>query len=325
MPTDAGGAGAAVAPVVAALEQAHARCERIAREHYENFPVASRLLSREARRALTAVYAFARQADDFADEGHGPDGPTREQRLAALDDWEARLHAACGLADEVPGDRTGERARRHEAIAAPHGDAIFLALSDIVERHRLPVRLFEDLISAFRQDVLVAEYTSRSDLLDYCRRSANPVGRLVLTVHGFHEEAGFELSDAICTGLQLANFWQDVAIDRRKGRIYLPREDRERAGVVPEDLDRPTATENLRRLVLEEADWARSFFERGRPLVLAAPGRLRVHLKLVWLGGVRVLDRIEEAGGDTLVERPKLGRLDWARILIQAALPVGAP
>ena len=261
----AGPGGAAPSPD---LEDAYRVCERIVRGHYENFPVASKFIPKASRRALAAVYAFARRADDYADEGYGPGGPTQSARFAALDGWERRLERACGEAPPsglpgesgaslpgLPGSARGqappcrrrpqpdgspiERAGSTARPAAADADAIFLALADAIRQHDIPPALFHDLLSAFRQDVAVDEYATRSDLLDYCRRSANPVGRIVLAVHGVHGEPLLAWSDAICTGLQLANFWQDAGVDRAKSRIYLPREDRERFGVSPGDLDAP--------------------------------------------------------------------------------------
>ncbi|MGH8311317.1 MAG: squalene synthase HpnC, partial [Steroidobacteraceae bacterium] len=183
------------------LRAAYAECARLAREHYENFPVASLLLPRAMRPHVAAVYAFARVADDFADEG------TRsvEERLRLLDDWSARLH-------------------RHPEHSA-HPEHLFVALHNTIREKHLPVSLLDDLLSAFRQDVTVRRYATWDDLLDYCLRSANPVGRLMLQLYGAAAPGDLARSDAICTALQLVNFWQDVALDWRKGRIYLPQDE----------------------------------------------------------------------------------------------------
>ena len=370
---------ASAAPGAAeSVEACYRRCETIARAHYENFPVVSRFLSREARRSLAAVYAFARQADDFADEGYGPGGPTEAGRLAALDDWERRLREACGcpagaakpshpiISAEVPRDPPGAEpgvsatiagsatsgagpsvntaacgaagmvvgpaasspetdvaqvgARGVLAVDPAAADAIFAALGDTVRRHALNPALFLDLLSAFKQDVVVRRYDTREHLLDYCRRSANPVGRIVLGIHGARDARRAGLSDAICTGLQLANFLQDIGIDRKKDRVYLPRVDRERLGVAEEDLDGASAPPALRALVLDEAAWTRTFFERGRALLDEAPGGIGLHLSLVWHGGVRILEMIEASGGEVLGRRPKLGKADILRLAMRALL-----
>jgi squalene synthase HpnC len=337
------------------VEAGYRRCETIARAHYENFPVASRFLSREARRSLAAVYAFARQADDFADEGYGPGGPSETGRLAALADWERRLRRTCGcpadsakpsqeaievgvpldslragpegatvIAGTLTSDAGPETATAVRgvpcaiAVDPDAADDIFAALGDTVRRHGLDPALFLDLLSAFRQDVVVRRYDTREHLLDYCRRSANPVGRIVLGVHGAGDARRTDLSDAICTGLQLANFLQDVGIDRKKDRVYLPRVDRERFGVAETDLDAESAPPALRALILEEASWTRTFFDRGRALLDEAPGGIGFHLSLVWHGGVRILEMIEATGGDVLGKRPKLGKADILRLLLRA-------
>ena len=184
------------------VSAAYEHCENLARTHYENFPVASVLVPARMRRHIAAVYAFARTADDFADEPSRP----ADVRLQLLDDWHARL-------------------RRSVGEAPPPADPIFVALRDTMERCALPVDLFEDLLSAFRQDVTVRRYETWDDVLDYCRRSANPVGRLVLRIAGVRSDSADRASDAVCSALQLANFWQDFGADWRNGRLYVPAED----------------------------------------------------------------------------------------------------
>nr|MDQ3348617.1 squalene/phytoene synthase family protein [Acidobacteriota bacterium] len=206
-----------MAPPTADCAAAYAYCERLAREHYENFPVASRLLPRAMRSHVAAVYAFARRADDFADEP----GLTDAERIRLLDGWEARLRGDASVS--LPAE-TG-------------ANLIFHALGHTIEQRQLPLELFTDLLSAFRQDVTTTRYRTFADLLDYCRRSANPVGRLVLRIGGYDEAALGTASDAMCTALQLTNFWQDLAIDWRRGRLYVPLEDRDRAGAADGDLD----------------------------------------------------------------------------------------
>ena len=206
---------AAISPAV--LRRAYGACTELARAHYENFPVASLLLPRRMRPAIAAVYAFARRADDFADEP----GYTQPERLRLLDDWQRRLDAAAA----------------GTVSAGTANDLIFVAVADAIREHDLPVSLFSDLLSAFRQDVTTSRYERWVDVLDYCSRSANPVGRLVLRVAGYRDDALDRSSDALCTALQLTNFWQDFARDWQNGRLYVPREDYESFGASAGDLE----------------------------------------------------------------------------------------
>ncbi|HEY7476327.1 MAG TPA: squalene synthase HpnC [Vicinamibacterales bacterium] len=280
---------------------AYARCLEIARRHYENFPVASHLLPRAMRPHVAAIYAFARTADDFADEGGRPDA----ERLALLDDWRERLHGA-----HLRQDFGGQAGDRDAA-------AIFRALGVTMRRHELDVQLFDDLLSAFRQDVLVKRYGTWDDVLDYCRRSANPVGRLVLRLAGYRDAALDDLSDAICTALQLTNFWQDLHIDWRKGRLYVPFDVLADAGADAQDLDRDDLTAEWRLAMASVASTTRAFFLKGRALPDAVHGRLKWELRATWLGGVRILDRIEAARFDVRHARPRLGWTDGLAIAMK--------
>jgi hydroxysqualene synthase len=274
-----------------AVQAAYAFCAELAREHYENFPVASILLPGRMRPHVAAIYAFARTADDFADEEHRPAG----ERLRLLEDFGQRFHTAL-------------------SHAPPAGDHLFTALRDTIERCALPVQLLDDLLSAFRQDVTLHRYDRWDDVMDYCRRSANPVGRLVLRIAGVCDESADRASDAVCTALQLANFWQDFGRDWRNGRLYVPAEEVRRHGAREEDLDRSSLTrewkEALRACVLR----TQSLFDQGRPVTELVHGRLRLELRATWLGGVRILEKIEALGYDTLHDRPTLGVSDVPRI-----------
>lgn len=273
---------------------AYACCEKIARDHYENFPVASLLLPRRLRRHIAAIYAFARQADDFADE-ISYDG----RRLELLADWRRRLDAAAaGIAD----------------------DPVFIAVSDTIATQRLPVQLMHDLLAAFEQDVKVSRYETFDDLLAYCRLSANPVGRLVLQLFGRREEPLLLQSDAICTGLQLANFWQDVGVDLDKGRCYIPREDLRRTRCAEEDLSSRKATPAFIEVMRFQVNRTREIFSRGAALPREVGGRLGFELRLALLGGLRILEKIERSGCDVFAKRPSLSRPDWARLLLRAAM-----
>jgi hydroxysqualene synthase len=275
------------------LDAAYASCVRDARLHYENFPVASLLVPRAMRRDVAAVYAFARAADDFADEGRR----SIEERLRLLQGWQQRLQHAAASDAAGPDRRPGE---------PPNTVAIFRALGASIRARGLPVTLFEDLLSAFRQDVTVTCYEDWPELIDYCRRSANPVGRLVLRIAGHRDPRLDAWSDAMCTALQLTNFWQDLSTDLARGRSYLP--------------ERELLAHDTREAALTAAiSRTRALFDAARPLCDAVGGRLRYELRATWLGGVRILDRVQHLGLDVIQKRPSLGVFDlpWlvARLL----------
>lgn len=279
------------------LAAAYAACEHDASTHYENFPVASLLLPRRMRPHIAAVYAFARAADDFADEDQRPSA----ERHALLDGWIRRLRHAAASTDPGPPAMPGEPANTPQ---------IFVALGASIRAYALPVALFEDLISAFRQDITTTRYASWSHLLDYCRRSANPVGRLVLRIAGYRHEALDAASDAVCTALQLTNFWQDLKIDFERGRIYLPEEERARHGAREDDLRAGMMTTEWRTALAAAAARTRVLFEAGRPVCDGVRGRLRYELRATWLGGIRILDKVAHSGFDPLRSRPTLGAAD---------------
>jgi phytoene synthase len=268
------------------LDRAYRWCAQIARRHYENFPVASLLVPRRMRPAIAAIYAFARRADDFADEP----GPSPDERIRLLDDWHRRL--------------------LNRALPSSDPDGlIFLALDDAIRRHRLPLTLFEDLLSAFRQDVTTTRYAEWDDVIDYCRRSANPVGRLVLRVGGHEDPVNDRQSDAICTALQLTNFWQDFGLDWRRGRLYLPVADRIRAGADERDLHAGRWTAAWRAAMHVVLTRTRALFVQGRPLCDVVPGRLGWELRATWLGGSRILEKVENVD-DVLNHRPRITAAD---------------
>lgn len=290
----------------AALDAAYAHCLAQASSHYENFPVASWLVPPALRPQVAAVYAFARTADDFADE----DGYTVRERLRLLDEWLERLHAALGAAgdaDRLPGGGA------HLAAGTPaSADLIFRALADTIRRHDLPVSLFEALLSAFRQDVTVTRYATWADLHDYCRRSANPVGRLVLRLFGHRDERLDQWSDAICTALQLTNFWQDFAVDWSRGRLYVPEEVWRAAAADPVGLTAgmTTTPRAWQAALARSGQHTRALFDAGRPLLDHTRGRLRWELAATWHGGRRILERLEQGRFDPVGHRPTLGLAD---------------
>ncbi len=265
-------------------------------DHYENFPVASLLLPAPLRPAVAAIYAFARSADDFADEGTLP----AAERLRLLDNYRAEL-------DRI---ETGTATDQ----------ALFQRLRPHVAAHRLPLAPFHDLLDAFAQDVVQDRYPSYAALLDYCRRSANPVGRLLLHLFQAATPANLQRSDAICSALQLINHWQDVGIDATKPvpRIYLPQDEIARFGVADEDILRRVATSDFRRLMAFQVERARALMLSGAPLGRDLPGRIGIEIRAIVAGGLRILDKIVAVDYDVFRRRPVLGALDWPRIMLNA-------
>ena len=246
---------------------------------------------------MIAIYDFARGADDIADEGDAPPGA----RLAQLDAYEAALDAIA----------RGEH---------PSGQQ-FASLAATIRRHGLPLGPLRDLLSAFRQDVRKTRYATYAELLDYCARSANPIGRLLLHLYGVDGVDHCRRADAICTGLQLANFWQDIAVDWTKGRVYLPAEDLARFEVDVGQIAAGRCDEPWRRLLVFEVERARASLEAGQPLAAALPLRLALELKLVVAGGLRILRAIDRVGGDVFRHRPRLRTLDWVALAAAALRP----
>ena len=265
--------------------------------HYENFPVASWLMPARLRPAVRAIYRFARTADDLADEGDA----AMDERLAALEGLRAQLRAI----------ETGAASQWPDLAAA-------------VSEHRLQLPLFHELLSAFSQDVVNRRYASFALLLDYCRRSANPIGRLLLQLFRRGETRLLQHSDEICTGLQLANFWQDVALDWRKGRVYLPQQDLGQFGVSEAQIARGQVDERWRMLMAFEVQRARKFLHSGAPLARELGGRIGVELRLVVQGGLRILERIDAVNGDVFMHRPTLSARDWTLMGWRALQPLPA-
>lgn len=275
-------------------------------DHYENFPVASWLCPPRLRPPITAIYHFARTADDLADEGQAAPA----QRLADLSQYRQDLQAV--LASRRPG---------------PRWPRVFDGLAQQLRAFALPPHLLHDLLNAFEQDVHNPRYADRASLLGYCRLSANPIGRLLLHLYGIDDEASLRQSDAICSALQLINFWQDLGIDTARGRLYVPLSDAAAHGVpVPALLDRRDSAA-ARGLIAEVAAWARALMLEGAPLVHAVPGRAGWELRLVVQGGLRILDKIEAVDHATLLRRPRIGKADAPVLLWRAArmrLPTAA-
>jgi phytoene synthase len=264
-------------------------------DHYENFPVASWLLPARLRPPVEAIYGFARGADDIADEGDAP----AAERLAGLDRYLAALDAI-------------------EAGRAPEPG--FARIARAVADYALPVPLLRDLIDAFRQDVVKQRYATFAELLDYSRRSANPVGRLLLHLFARTDRASLEQSDAICSALQFINFWQDVALDWAKGRVYLPQEDLARFGVPEASIAQGVCDERWVALMDFECARARAMLLSGAPLGFGLPGRLGLEIRATVEGGLAILDKIGAARADVFRHRPVLRRPDWLRMVARAAL-----
>jgi squalene synthase HpnC len=266
-------------------------------EHYENFPVASWLCPLAIRPAVTAIYHFARTADDIADEGPAS---AAERRVQLSLYREALTRAASG------GDTSGP------------WQPVFAPLATAIGTHRLPLNLLTDLLSAFAQDTGNPRYADRAALIDYCTRSANPIGRLLLHLSHVSDDEALAQSDAICTALQLINFWQDMSIDLPRGRIYVTEADAARAGLSLSQLGAQGDSDATRALVQALVDWARELMHIGEPLVHRLAGRVGWELRLVVQGGLRVLEKIEAGGCNTLSQRPVIGKGDWPTVAWRA-------
>lgn len=281
-------------PSAARVREAYRHCLGLARRHYENFPVASFAVPARLRGPVAAIYAYARTADDFADE----DERTPEARLALLRDYGCRLDAM--------------------AAGNPGNDPVFIALDDCCRRFRLPLSLFHDLLDAFRQDVTKKCYTDFAEVLDYCRRSANPVGRLLLHLYGEAEPGRLSHSDAICSALQLINFLQDIRQDYHEhGRIYLPQRDMRECGVSEDAVAAGRTDPAMLRLVDLQLDRIRGLLATGAPLAWQLRGRLGLELRMILFGARRVLDRLA-AQREDVFRRPRLTRMDRMGLLWDA-------
>lgn len=260
------------------LREAYEWCRAYARRHQENFTVVSWFLPADLRPHFFALYAFCRWTDDLGDEAHG-------DRLALLDEWEREFRACLEGRREQP---------------------LFVALGGTIDRYSIPAEPFLRLIEANRMDQRTTRFESYADLLEYCEHSATPVGRMVLAVLGYRDEARGRLADATCIGLQLANFWQDVSVDLQKGRVYIPQEDLRRFGYTERELRTGAVNDEFRALMRFEVERARELFRRGRALEELVDRRARLDVRLFRLGGEAVLDAIEAANYDVLSRRPRV-------------------
>ena len=264
-------------------------------EHYENFPVASILMPKRLRKPVAAIYHFARAADDIADEGDLPDA----QRLQQLSEFTKEL----------------DHIARSESPATP----LFQNLAATIREHALPMQPHYDLLDAFSQDVVKKRYANYAELTDYCRRSANPVGCLMLHLYGEATPVNLSFSDAICTSLQLINFWQDVAKDWAIERIYLPLDEMAHYGVTENQIAQQICNENWRQLMRFQVKRARSLMLQGAPLGNILTGRIGLEMRMIIAGGLRILDKIEAVDYDIFRRRPVLHPLDWVIMLAKSA------
>ncbi|MCG5515539.1 MULTISPECIES: squalene synthase HpnC [unclassified Ectothiorhodospira] len=283
------------------VDQAYRECLRQAHGHYENFPVASRLLPAHLRRPVAAIYSFARRGDDLADEGER----SAEERLRALDDLGQQLDAA--------------------AAGEPDNDPTFIALSHAIPTFNLPVGLFHDLLTAFRQDVTTHRYATFGDVIQYCRCSANPVGRLLLHLCNQADPRRLALSDAVCSSLQLINFYQDMAQDYHEmGRIYIPQEEMQAFGVTENHFRHQLTDDAFRQLMRKQFQRADQLLRSGAPLGAMLPGRLGLEIRLIIVAGARVVWHLQRQQAD-LFSRPRLGSRDYLVILRDGLLPGRLP
>jgi squalene synthase HpnC len=274
------------------LEDAYSYCARLARSHYENFPVVTWFLPRPLRQHFFNIYAYCRISDDLGDESGNP-----QASLRLLDEWEAELEACY------------QGRPRHP---------VFVALAATLRQFNIPQHEFRDLLTAFRQDQTITRYPTFDDLLAYCRNSANPVGHLVLYLCGYNDAERRQLSDFTCTGLQLANFWQDVSRDYEKGRIYLPIEDLHRFGVTEQDLASKNNSRRFRQLMAFEVERARDWFERGLPLRSKVGRELAIDIALFTRGGQEILNAIERQDFAVLGHRPAISRSRKLALVLRA-------
>lgn len=265
--------------------------------HHENFPVASVFLPRRLRPPVRAIYAFARTADDFADEGDLPP----EQRQALLAEYHEHLNAL----------------ERGETPTHP----VFVQLAPFVRQYQLPYSLFHDLLSAFEQDVVKTRYAHLGEVMAYCKRSANPIGRLLLKLYGDDDPKHLAWSDGICSALQLINFLQDVAVDWQKGRVYLPQDEMAKFGVTERQIAEGRVDGLWQMFMKTQIERARRMLQAGAPLGRTLPGRIGFEMRLIILGGSRILEQLHDSKGDMFHQRPQLTWKDAPKMLWQAALP----
>lgn len=276
------------------LQNAYAECLHIAQSHYENFPVASRLLPKHLRMPIAVIYAFARRADDFADEGN----LNNNERITALNDFSHKL-------DLIEQDKEVN-------------GATFIALADVIRQHQLPISLFHDLLTAFKMDVTKARYTNFGEVMEYCRYSANPVGRLLLHLNNAATPQNLGYSDAVCSALQLTNFLQDISQDLDESdRIYLPQDEMKQYGVSEEDIRNKLTNPASHKLIQFQIERARKLMQAGAPIGKVLKGRMGLELRMTIMGGSRILYKLNQQHDDVF-SRPRLNKWDIGWIIWKA-------
>ncbi len=269
--------------------------ENLAKTHYENFPVGSWLIPKQYRETIHLIYAFVRVADDLADEGT----MNSAARITRIDEWQQRLH---------------------DAVKGNSSDEFFIKLADAIQKNNLSLKLFDDLLIAFRRDAANPLYNTFDEVLEYCTYSANPIGRLLLQIFECSDDETERLSDKICTALQLTNFWQDISVDTRRNRFYIPQADLQDFGLQISDLRSYENEKIFRELMKMQIERTRKLFEEGKPLFGLVAKNFRFELNMIWNGGMRILEKIEAMNFDTRFVRPKLTVLDKALIFSRAFL-----
>ena len=275
------------------MNSAYRESELFAKSHYENFPVVSLFIPKELRKHVAVVYRFARQADDFADEGK----ESVEWRVKRLEFYENDFR---------------------DCIEGKYKNDFWEALNNTINIYSLTPQYFFDLLSAFKQDVVKKRYKNFDDVLDYCTRSANPVGRIILELFNVHDDNALEYSDAVCTALQLANFYQDVSVDIEKDRIYIPLDEIEQFGISEKDFQIKNFSPSFYSLIKHQVERTRILFEKGHKLLPLLPKQLRFQIRLTIIGGEEILKKIEKLNFDTLHFRPVISKIDYLKLIVRA-------
>ena len=286
-----------------AIHNAYQHCVTIAQNHYENFPVASKLLNQQLRLPISAVYAFARSADDFADEGD----LSQAQRLALLNEYIAELDGIKRI--------LAQQANSANTFYYQSNNPIFIALADTLYHYQIPVTLFYDLLYAFKQDVVTNRYKTFADILDYCRLSANPVGRILLYLNNSATEENLKLSDTICSGLQLINFYQDIAQDMdENNRLYLPLDEMQTLAISENTIREHINNRQTQQLLIQQIQRAKKLYNSGKPLCNKLSGRFALEIRMIYTGGQIILHKLEQ-NTDNIYLRPRLTALDKLKII----------
>lgn len=291
-------------------DQAYKYCMAISKSHYENFPVASKLLNKELRFAVSAVYAFARSADDFADEGD----LSPAQRLDLLEEYTTELN-------QIKQELTHPAINNEQTDVTGSKNPIFIALADVIQRYKIPISLFYDLLEAFKQDVNIKRYNNFADILAYCQLSANPVGRILLYLNHSVTDDNLKYSDAICTALQLINFYQDIAQDiTENNRLYLPLDEMRLYGISENDIKQQINNQHTQSLISKQLQRTEKLYQQGKPLCFNLQGRFALELRMIYAGGQLILEKLQQHT-DSVYLRPRLNMIDKFKIIWRGFFP----